>query len=198
MDSASNSTSATPPDSADAAAAWDDMRLVGIVARTQGNTGEVIVNSTTDFPDDRFAVGAVVWGRAAGGGAVERLEIQRYRMHVGRPVVGFAGAASIGDAERYAGWELRVPGAARQPLPPHVYYHDDLVGCEVVTTVGEAVGHVRAIDGDGEAVRLVVTAARGEVLVPLVQAYCAVDVAARRIVIDPPDGLLDVNGAWRG
>jgi 16S rRNA processing protein RimM len=173
------------------------MRLVGVVARTQGNTGEVIVNAATDFPDERFAVGAVVWGRAAAGGAVERLDIERFRMHLGRPVVGFAGAASIGDAERYAGWELRVPADDRRPLPPHVYYHDDLVGCEVVTTAGEAVGRVRAIEGVGEAVRLVVAAPRGDVLVPLVQAYCAVDVAARRIVIDPPDGLLDVNGAWR-
>jgi ribosomal 30S subunit maturation factor RimM len=46
-------------------------------------------------------------------------------------------------------------------------------------------------------VRLVVAAARGEVLVPFVQAYCAVDIAARRIVVTPPEGLLDVNGAWQ-
>jgi 16S rRNA processing protein RimM len=172
------------------------MRLVGVVARTQGNTGEVIVNAATDFPEQRFAVGAVVWGRP-GDGAVERLKIERFRMHLGRPVVGFAGVASIGDAERYAGWELRVPPDERQPLPPHVYYHDDLVGCEVVTTAGEPVGRVGAIDGAGEAVRLVVASPRGEVLVPFAQAYCAVDLAGRRIVIDPPEGLLDLNGAWR-
>lgn len=173
------------------------MLLVGVVARTHGNKGEVIVNSTTDFPDERFAAGAEVWGRAASGGPAERLAIERSRMHQGRPVLGFDGVATINDAERFAGWELRIPAAARQTLPPHVYYRGDLVGCEVVTVEGELVGRVRAVDGDGEAVRLVVTAARGEVLVPFVQAFCTVDLAAQRIVVAPPAGLLDVNGAWR-
>ena len=39
-------------------------------------------------------------------------------------------------------------------------------------------------------------APRGEVLVPFVQGFCAVDIAARRIVVTPPEGLLDVNGTW--
>lgn len=199
MDSASSSTSATPPVSAEGAAAFDDMLLVGVVARTHGNKGEVIVNATTDFPDERFAVGATVWGRAAGGVTTgERLRIRAFRMHQGRPVIGFHGVATMSDAERYAGWDLRIPAAERRPLPPHVYYRDDLIDCEVVTNDGEVVGRVRAVDGEGQAVRLVVAAARGEVLVPLAQDVCAVDVPARRIVVTPPEGLLDVNGAWRG
>ncbi len=60
----SSSTSATSTASAEApAVAWDDMLLVGVVARTQGNRGEVIVNATTDFVDDRFGEDAVLWGR---------------------------------------------------------------------------------------------------------------------------------------
>jgi hypothetical protein len=34
-------------------------------------------------------------------------------------------------------------------------------------------------------------------LIPLVQEICTIDVAAQRIVIDPPEGLLEVNGEWR-
>jgi ribosomal 30S subunit maturation factor RimM len=56
---------------------------------------------------------------------------------------------------------------------------------------------VASVDGDGAAVRLVVTTARGQVLVPLTQAFCTVDVGARCITIDPPEGLLEVNGGWR-
>lgn len=174
------------------------MLLVGVVARPHGIKGEVIVNPTTDFPEDRFAVGASVWGRAAGGTTPEALHVRAFRMHQGRPVVRFDGVATMSDAERFAGWDLRIPPTARRELPPHVYYRDDLIGCEVVTNDGETVGRVRAVDGEGQAVRLVVTAARGEVLVPLAQDVCAVDIAARRIVVTPPEGLLDLNGAWRG
>lgn len=176
--------------------AWDDMLLVGVVARTQGNRGEVVVNATTDFADERFAEGATVWGRPAAGGAIEALRVRSFRMHLGRPAVAFGDAADINDAERFTGWELRVPVAARQTLPAHTYYHYDLIGCAVVTADGMAVGTVKSVDGEGQ-VRLVVAAARGDVLVPFTQAFCEVDVAARRIVVRPPEGLLDVNGPWR-
>jgi 16S rRNA processing protein RimM len=195
MDNAFNSTSATPTASGDAAASWDDMLLVGVIARTQGRAGEVIVNATTDFPELRFAPGASLWGRPPEG-PPERVTVVAMRLHLGRPVLALDGVTSIGEAERYAGWELRVPDE-RQVLPPHVYYRYDLIGCEVVTAAGERVGVVRTVDGEGGAVRLVVTASGGEVLIPLAQEMCAVDVGRRRIVVTPPDGLLEVNGAWR-
>jgi 16S rRNA processing protein RimM len=53
---------------------------------------------------------------------------------------------------------------------------------------------VAKVDGELGASRLVVTAPYGEVLVPLARAICVgIDIAARRIVVDPPEGLLDLN-----
>ena len=173
------------------------MLLVGVVARTRGIKGEVIVNATTDFPDERFATAASVWGRAPVGGPIEKLTVAQSRSHLGRPVVRFDQAATIDEAERFVGWELRVPASAARRLPPHVYYHHELVGCQVWTADGRLVGTVGKVEGDGQSVRLVVTAPRGEVLVPLVQAFCAVDTSARRIVVTPPEGLLEANGAWQ-
>ena len=110
MEPRSNSTSATSTASAEApAATWDSMLLVGIVARTQGIRGEVVVNATTDFVDDRFGEGAELFGRRVPSGPVERLTIAHFRMHLGRPAVIFGGVTSINDAERFTGWELRVP-----------------------------------------------------------------------------------------
>ena len=59
---------------------------------------------------------------------------------------------------------------------------------------GERVGQVTRIDAFGSAPILVVYDGRTDVLIPLAETICIrIDPAARRIVIDPPDGLLDVN-----
>jgi 16S rRNA processing protein RimM len=56
------------------------------------------------------------------------------------------------------------------------------------------VGTVEGVEGPLESSRLVVASPHGEVLIPLVAAICvAVDPAAKRIVVDPPEGLLEVN-----
>ena len=66
----------------------------------------------------------------------------------------------------------------------------DLEGLPVVTASGEAVGKVTGFYATGAADVLVVTGERGERLVPLAP-YVQVDLEARRIVVDPPEGLLD-------
>jgi 16S rRNA processing protein RimM len=175
---------------------WDDMVLVGFIARTHGNRGEVILKSETDFPDERFRVGATLHGRR-GTGPVERFEVTAVRFQQGRPIIGLAGFTSISEAERLAGYELRVPESEQSALPVGVYYHHQLIGCEVVTRRDETIGRVADVQGDGDATRLVVRGVRGEVLIPLVQEMCEIDVAAKRIVVNPPAGLLEVNGEWR-
>jgi ribosomal 30S subunit maturation factor RimM len=67
----------------------------------------------------------------------------------------------------------------------------------VVTRGGEALGRVSEVQGDGDATRLVVRGRRAEVLIPLAQEICEIDVAAKRIIVTPPQGLLEVNGEWR-
>jgi 16S rRNA processing protein RimM len=171
---------------------WDDMALVGRVARAHGNRGEVIVNAETDFLEERFRAGAVVYIKR--DDRVERLTVGSARIHQGRPVVAFEGVATIEEAERLASLELRIPPGALQPLPGGTFYRHDLVGCRVETLRGEAVGTVRAVEGTLDGSRLVVEGARGEVQIPLAASICvAVDVVSRRVVIDPPEGLLELN-----
>ena len=174
---------------------WDDAILIGVVARTHGNRGEVIVNPETDFPDDRFQVGARLRTRHKDG-TEATLQVTSMRMHSGRPVIGVAGVESIGDAEPLAGLELRVDGGLG-PLPDGEYYHRDLIGCAVVTEAGDTVGQVTSVEGERQVSRLVVRGPRREVLIPLADEICAVDLAARRITVRPPDGLLELNGDWR-
>ena len=100
----------------------------------------------------------------------------------------------MNDAERFAGCELRVPMDRLAALPAGTYYRHDLVGCRVETAAGAAVGIVADVEGTIGGSRLVVSGARGEILIPLAAEICkAIDARGKRIVIDPPDGLLDLN-----
>ena len=168
------------------------MALVGRIARAHGIRGQVIVNPETDFPDERFHPGAELFIER--GGAVEKLTVTSARFHRQRPVIGIAGVETMTDAETLAGQELRVPIERLMALPSGTFYRHDLVGCRVETRDGTAVGLVSDVEGTVTGSRLVVDGANGEVLIPLVAAICTqVDPAGKRIVIDPPDGLLEAN-----
>jgi len=177
---------------------WEDAILVGVVARTHGNRGEVIVNAETDFPEERFREGAQLMARRKDGSPAT-LEVATMRMHQGRPVILFTGIASMNDAELLQGTELRVAEdeSDADRLAPGEYYHRDLIGCEVVTDSGEAIGQVTAVDDGHGQTRLVVRSRRNEVLIPLADAICTVDLKGKRITVRPPEGLLEVNGEWR-
>jgi 16S rRNA processing protein RimM len=169
------------------------MALVGRIARAHGIRGQVIVNADTDFPESRFRPGAELFVERAG--RVEPLTLTTVRFQNGRPVVGIAGVETMNDAETLAGCELRVPIDRLAELPPGTYYRHDLIGCRVETTTGAPVGIVDDVEGTVGGSRLVVKGARGEILIPLAAHICtAVDADAKRIVIDPPEGLLDLNG----
>jgi 16S rRNA processing protein RimM len=169
------------------------MAAVGRVARVHGLRGQVVINPETDFPASRFQPGQLVY-RAAGDGEAQALRVTSVRFHRGRPIVSFDGIASIEQAEPLAGVELRVPIAWLEALPAGTYYRHDLAGCRVETRSGHVVGQVDRVEGDGGASRLAVTTNEDELLVPLAADICvSIDVARKVIVIEPPEGLLELN-----
>jgi 16S rRNA processing protein RimM len=171
---------------------WDEMVLVGRIARPHGIRGQVTVTPETDFVDDRFQTGGTLWCKTPSG--IEPLTIDSMRVQKGRPIVGFEGFARIEDVERLAGAELRVPERALRPLADGVFYHHQLIGCVVDTVGGERVGDVVAVEGGSSGSLLEIEGPRGQVLIPFAVDICVeIDVQARRIRIDPPEGLLDVN-----
>jgi 16S rRNA processing protein RimM len=171
---------------------WDEMAVVGVVARPHGIRGQVFVNPETDFPEDRFKVGSTVY--VSRGGRIDPLTVTTMRIQQGRPVLGIEGVADMDAARLLAGLELRVPAADLARLPEGTYYRHDLVGCDVVLLDGAVVGTVSAVEGEHGNTRLVASGSRGELLIPLAADICReIDTAARRIVIAPPDGLLELN-----
>lgn len=179
-------------EAAGAIPAWEEMVLVGRVARAHGLRGHVVVAPETDFVEARFGVGASVWMR--GDRDAVRLRVTDARLSGTRPIVAFEGCTSMTDADALAGQELRVPEAALHALEPGSYYHHQLVGCVVETVGGDQVGTVERIEGGAAGSLLVVRGPRGEVLIPLTTAICVeIAVDARRIRVAPPEGLLELN-----
>ncbi len=168
------------------------MVRVGRIVRPHGLKGDVVVESDTDFGATRFRKGAGLTLERAG--RTQPLTVAASRPQGDRWVVRFTGVDSIEAAEALRDAVLSAPETARPALPTGSYYFGDLVGCDVVTDRGAVVGRVaRVYDGAAQAV-LGVDGARGEVLIPLAQEICReVDVTARRIVIAPPEGLLEAN-----
>jgi 16S rRNA processing protein RimM len=100
------------------------------------------------------------------------------------------GVADRTAAEAWVGAEVLVEREALGEAGDGRFFWADLEGLPVVTAAGEAVGTVTGLYSTGAADVLVVTGERGERLVPLAP-YVGVDLEARRIVVDPPEGLLD-------
>ena len=174
-----------------AGAGWDDLILVGVVARTHGNKGHVIVNPHTDFIDDRFKVGARLQTKLADGTRMTA-EVTAARVHQGRPVIGLGGVTSIDQAERFIGAEFRIEAAEQQALPEGQYYHHQLIGCQVVTEAGDPIGRVVAVEGGTGQSRLVIDGPHRRHEIPLAEEICSVNVASRRITVRPPEGLLEL------
>ena len=168
------------------------MVVVGRIAKPHGLRGNVFVHPETDFVEERFRIGATMWTRL--DGRERALTIASARIQNGRPVIGFEGFDAIDDVELLGGAELRIPEDDLQPLEAGRYYEHQLVGCTVETTRGEEIGSVTKVEGGAGGSRLVVAGARGEILIPFAVHICvAIDVAAKKIRIDPPEGLLDLN-----
>jgi 16S rRNA processing protein RimM len=125
-----------------------------------------------------------------GEGPPRRLRIEEARPQGRLWAVRVEGVSDRTAAEALVGAEVLAPREELGEAGEGQLLWADLVGLEVVTAAGEAVGRVTGLYETGAVDVLVVTGPRGEKLVPLAP-YVEVDLQGRRIVVDPPPGLLD-------
>ena len=174
----------------------DDLLVVGRLGKPQGIKGEVTVEVRTDDPEARFADGAVLLADPADRGP---LTVAGSRWQNGRLVVAFEGVADRNAAEALRGTLLQVDARTLPPPEDEDEFHDHVLrGMAAVLVGGGPLGEVVDVlhlpHGDVLVVRRDDTGA--EVLVPFVKAMVpVVDVAARRLEVDPPPGLLDADDA---
>ena len=125
------------------------------------------------------------------GGRRETRRVRGARRHKRFVLLQLDGVADADAAEALVGCTVAVPRAALPPAGRDAVYHADLLGCAVVTTAGETLGTVREIMSTRSNDVCVVRDGRREVLVPMVADVIAeIDLAGRRVVVNPLPGLL--------
>jgi 16S rRNA processing protein RimM len=188
---------------------------VAHLLRPQGRKGELLAELLTDFPE-RFETHKQVYLAAPGfSGTAEQAraaEVASFWLPVGRNegriVLHLAGSDSIEAAERLMGMDVLIPETERVELEEDANYISDLIGCtvyDVATSDQEvAVGTVVDVqfpttpDGarrlEDAAPLLEVDGLEGEeILIPFAKHFLvAVDVDAKKIVMQLPAGLLEI------
>jgi len=149
---------------------------VGRIVKAHGIRGEVIVDLTSNRPEERLVPGSVLSSDRGD------LEVTVATPHQGRWIVAFAGIGDRNGAEAYRGTVLSA-----EPLEGDdgtLWVHE-LIGSEVFDLEGRSYGPVESVEANPASDLLVLS---GDRLVPLVFVTTRLP---GRVVIDPPPGLLD-------
>ena len=161
---------------------------VGQITGAHGVRGLVKVKSFTAAPDDLVAYGPVS----------DEAGARRFVLHLmswakDQWIVRIDGVADRDAAAALRGVRLYVDRAALPETEEDEFYHADLIGLAAVLADGSAFGTIRGVFdfGAGEMLEIARPGA-GAVMMPFtLAAVPVVDIAGRRVVVDPPAGLLE-------
>jgi len=167
---------------------------VGRIGRAHGIRGAVVVGVRTDEPELRFAKGSRLDTDPSGVGP---LTVAATKVHSGELLVRFEGIHDRDAAEELRGTWLLVDSATiAPPDDPDEFNDTDLVGLAVRTADGKAVGTVDDVLHPAQDVLVVKTPDAREIMIPFVKAIVPeVDIKSGFLVIDPPEGLLNLQEA---
>ena len=164
-----------------------DRICVGAIAGSFGVAGEVRLKSFCADPEAIAGYGQL-WTEDGN---------RSFTVKLTRPVSGGLGAriseiTTKEQADSLKGTRLFADKSRLPKLPEDEFYHADLIGLEVRDTGGALIGHVHAIHnhGAGDLIEVFGPGLKQTLLLPFTCAVIpTVDLAARRLVADLPEGL---------
>ena len=168
-----------------------DLVLIARAVKTHGLKGEVVAELLTDFPERFEDLDEVVL--VSPGGEQKKIGIEEFWFQKDRVVLKLDGYDNVDVARSLIGYVFAVPESDRVQLEEDEFYDWELEGCTV--KVGdESIGQVRSVMKTGGTDVLVIGDDDGnERLVPLAAPIVVkIDPDAKTIVVDPPEGLLDL------
>lgn len=184
----------------------EDWLEIGTIVSAQGLKGEVRVYPESDFPE-RFEKPGERWllhPKETEPRSIKLLS-GRYIPHKNLYIVKLAGVNDRNQAEELQGCKLMVRASDRPTLEANEYHILDLVGLEVFNQLnGESIGVVKDLIPAGNDLLIVSPnessvvgepgKRKSEILIPFVKEIVPiVDLENKRIEINPPPGLLEIN-----
>ena len=165
---------------------------VGKIVNTHGIKGEVRVISRTDFAEERYKTGNILYLFQEGKDRPVELKITSHRKHKNFDMLTFEGYYNVNQVEPFKEGLLKVPESYLSPLEEDEYYFHEIIGCKVVTSGGDELGTVKEILTPGANDVWVVKGQRGkEVLIPYIKDVVKeINVSGKVITIEPMEGLL--------
>jgi len=168
----------------------NDLVALGKILRSQGRDGHLKLRlNEKGLPGSDCAT---IYLRRADGFeafAVESLTLDRSAYFL-----KLKGIDTLAGADALVGLDVFVAEADFRRLERGLFYDFEVIGCRVVTRDGAEVGEVAGILPAAGQVLLVVRRGEGQIYVPFTETICVkIDPEAKEILIDPPDGLLELN-----
>lgn len=166
---------------------------VGRIVNTHGIRGEVRVLSTTDFEEERFAVGNRLAAFKKNDKKPSWVTIESVRRHKNFILLTFEGMDNINMVEPFKEGLLKVTKDQMTDdlLQENEFFFHEIIGCEIVSEEGEKIGVVSDILQTGANDVWVVKGAKKEHYIPYIEDIVKeINVDDKRIVIHVMDGLL--------
>ncbi|NPV71209.1 MAG: 16S rRNA processing protein RimM [Firmicutes bacterium] len=158
--------------------------------------GDLRVEALTDFPE-RFERGAGVWAQPRGDGApLARHTVERVTRGKRHLLVKLSGVDSRAAAQALAGGYLKIGRDELRPLPEGSFYVFEIIGLDVLTGDGRALGRVSDVLKTGANDVYVVKPPHGgrDVLIPALKAVVKrVDLETRTMIVELPEGLVEAG-----
>jgi len=166
--------------------------VIARIVKARGIRGEVTCAVETDFPE-RFASleTVTVW---MPDDVRLSLKVEDHWFHRDRVILKFEGYDTMTAAQGLTGGRLVIADSDVESLGDGEFFERQVVGSEVATSDGLTLGRVTRVMRTGGTDVLVLASVDGrEHLIPFADEICIeVDIEAKRITVNPPDGLLDL------
>ncbi len=171
-----------------------DFVKVGKIVNTFGIKGELKIYLSTDFPEDRFQKGKILFiGKESLPNEIE-VEVESSKPFKNLYLLKFKNYSNINDVEKYKNYYLWITKDMQGDLEEGEFYYHQIIGCRVITVQGKEIGIIKEIISTGANDVWVVKAHdmnKKDILIPYIESVVKeINIEEQKVIIEEMEGLL--------